>query len=123
MLSFINTVTVKDVYDIINAHEARVQGTLKNNSLSLSLFPVLPTCTLRAAPEVIKAGEVSLKSDVWSFGVLLWEMFSHGEVPWANYNGMMVSKNSRSSRCIVHKVPLAHVRTKKGSVWLLGRRR
>lgn len=35
------------------------------------------------APETIKSSEFSSASDVWSFGVLLWEMFSYGRQPWA----------------------------------------
>ncbi|GFS04674.1 tyrosine-protein kinase PR2 [Elysia marginata] len=35
------------------------------------------------APETIKSSEFSPASDVWSFGVVLWEMFSYGRQPWA----------------------------------------
>ncbi|XP_070576310.1 megakaryocyte-associated tyrosine-protein kinase-like [Ptychodera flava] len=33
-------------------------------------------------PEFLKRGEFYFKSDVWSFGVLLWEVCSHGECPY-----------------------------------------
>jgi serine/threonine protein kinase len=38
-----------------------------------------------SAPEVIEYGRSTSKSDVWSFGICLWEMFSYGKLP---YTGM-----------------------------------
>ncbi|KAM5215060.1 non-receptor tyrosine-protein kinase TNK1 isoform 4-T4 [Hipposideros larvatus] len=35
------------------------------------------------APESLRQGAFSSASDVWMFGVTLWEMFSRGEEPWA----------------------------------------
>ncbi|KKL20963.1 hypothetical protein LCGC14_2450210, partial [marine sediment metagenome] len=37
-----------------------------------------------AAPEVIKSRIYSIKSDVWSFGIVLWEIFSWCETPYNN---------------------------------------
>ncbi|XP_029437607.1 tyrosine-protein kinase Fer-like [Rhinatrema bivittatum] len=37
------------------------------------------------APEALKYGRYSTESDVWSYGILLWEMFSYGATP---YTGM-----------------------------------
>uniref|UniRef100_A0A0K0DF19 Protein kinase domain-containing protein n=1 Tax=Angiostrongylus cantonensis TaxID=6313 RepID=A0A0K0DF19_ANGCA len=34
------------------------------------------------APEVLKNRDYSLKSDVWSFGVLMWEVYSEGSEPY-----------------------------------------
>lgn len=34
-------------------------------------------------PEAVLEDEFSTKSDVWSFGVLMWEVFTHGEMPYA----------------------------------------
>ncbi|XP_068922061.1 inactive tyrosine-protein kinase 7 [Petaurus breviceps papuanus] len=32
-------------------------------------------------PEAVMEGDFSTKSDVWAFGVLMWEVFTHGEMP------------------------------------------
>ncbi|VDM47924.1 unnamed protein product [Toxocara canis] len=34
------------------------------------------------APETLKSGRYSTKTDVWSFGVTMWEIFSHGAHPY-----------------------------------------
>ncbi|EPQ15463.1 Non-receptor tyrosine-protein kinase TNK1 [Myotis brandtii] len=38
---------------------------------------------LKCAPESLRQGAFSSASDVWMFGVTLWEMFSGGKEPWA----------------------------------------
>ncbi|XP_054647491.1 tyrosine-protein kinase ITK/TSK isoform X2 [Dunckerocampus dactyliophorus] len=37
-----------------------------------------------SAPEVIKYCKFSSKSDVWSFGVLMWEVYTEGRLPYEN---------------------------------------
>lgn len=45
----------------------------------------------RCAPESLRVGSFSLSSDVWMFGVTLWEMFTYCEEPWFGLSGRQVS--------------------------------
>jgi len=38
-----------------------------------------------SAPEVLQYGTHSTKSDIYSFSVLLWELFNYGKLPYAEY--------------------------------------
>ena len=48
-------------------------------------FPVKWT-----APEAIQFGKFTVKSDVWSFGILLMECFTYGQVPYPGMNNREV---------------------------------
>ena len=37
-----------------------------------------------SAPEVLEFGTHTIKSDVWSFGITLWELFSYGKLPYSD---------------------------------------
>lgn len=45
------------------------------------------------APETIRHNKLSVYSDIWSYGVLLWEIFSFGARPYADLSDPEVVKN------------------------------
>ncbi|XP_061194673.1 tyrosine-protein kinase HTK16-like [Saccostrea echinata] len=42
------------------------------------------------APECVNYGKFNHKTDVWSFGITLWEMFSYGDQPYGDKKGVEV---------------------------------
>ena len=42
------------------------------------------------APEVLESRLFSVKSDVWAFGVVLWELFSWGKDPYMGFSNAEV---------------------------------
>ncbi|XP_072262964.1 tyrosine-protein kinase Tec [Pyxicephalus adspersus] len=53
-------------------------------------------------PEVFNYSKFSSKSDVWSFGVLMWEVFTEGKMPFESYSNVevveMVTRGERLYR-------------------------
>ena len=51
---------------------------------------VLCFCCCRTAPEALDKKEFTTASDVWSFGITLWEMFSYGAEPYDEMSPVQV---------------------------------
>ncbi|XP_021708910.1 mitogen-activated protein kinase kinase kinase 11 isoform X3 [Aedes aegypti] len=78
-----------------------MSGNLKNKTLKITDFGLAreayTTTRMSAAgtfawmpPEVIKSGTYSKASDVWSYGVLLWELLT-GETPYKGFDTLSVA--------------------------------
>lgn len=52
------------------------------------------------APESLLNGIFTSASDVWSFAVVLWEMFTFGDVPWSNLNNEQVVNQMSTKKSI-----------------------
>eukprot|EP00040_Diaphanoeca_grandis_P029878 m.175813 g.175813 ORF g.175813 m.175813 type:complete len:1446 (+) comp31832_c1_seq1:205-4542(+) len=53
-----------------------------------------------AAPEVVKEGKYSLHTDVWAFGVLIWEVFSNGRTPYDHLTLIEVVGHIRNNKVL-----------------------
>ena len=61
---------------------------------------------LWAAPETLQFGHFSSASDVWSFGVVMWEVMAFGERPYWDMSGQDVSDCGGSSALLSDPVAL-----------------
>ena len=68
--SMVSTETTETAIATTNASSV-LTGSTPKSAIKLPLY-LLP-------PEVWTTDELSLETDVWSFGILLWEMFTGGE--------------------------------------------
>ncbi|XP_053574766.1 tyrosine-protein kinase ITK/TSK [Bombina bombina] len=71
-----------------------------------------------SAPEVFRYGRYSSKSDVWSFGVLVWEVFSEGKTPFEHLsNGVAVEEISAGLRLFKPKMASERIYKLMNSCW------
>ncbi|XP_059172052.1 activated Cdc42 kinase-like [Physella acuta] len=82
-------VFTKNLVKISDLGLSRILGAGQDyyqSKFSVSLKLPIAWC----APECINYLKFTTASDVWSFGVLLWEMFTYGFQPWAGMNGQQI---------------------------------
>ncbi|XP_056373332.1 tyrosine-protein kinase ITK/TSK [Hyla sarda] len=71
-----------------------------------------------SAPEVFRYGRYSSKSDVWSYGVLVWEVFSEGKTPFEHLsNSDAVEEISNGLRLFRPKLASEKVYQFMNSCW------
>lgn len=71
------------VHRTLSAHSVLVNSHLVCKVAGLGHSLQGPNGMLRwAAPEVIAHGKYTTSSDVWSFGIVMWEVMSYGERPY-----------------------------------------
>ncbi|CAI8011353.1 Inactive tyrosine-protein kinase transmembrane receptor ROR1 [Geodia barretti] len=63
---------------------------------------VLPIRTM--APEIFLTGQFTISSDVWSYGVLLWEMVSYGALPLPGMTSRDIAEAAQT-RTLHHTTP------------------
>ena len=89
-----------------------MKGTSKLSILTLAImlsyqnnasfyFALAKTCKIKwTAPEAAINGQFSIKSDVWSFGILLTELISNGRIP---YPGTLGRKQNIITKYVKHQ--------------------
>ncbi|XP_063313999.1 tyrosine-protein kinase Tec isoform X1 [Pelobates fuscus] len=69
-------------------------------------------------PEVFNYSKFSSKSDVWSFGVLMWEVFTEGKMPFETYSNVeVVDMVTRGERLYRPKLATKRIFTVMMACW------
>lgn len=76
------------ITDFCLSNAVGVNRKLLENQENKELELILPWC----APECAATFDFTSASDVWSFGVTLWEMFSYGSQPWSDLSPFEIAE-------------------------------
>ncbi|KAM8974306.1 non-receptor tyrosine-protein kinase TNK1 isoform 2-T2 [Pelodytes ibericus] len=79
--------TSEDVVKIGDFGLMRILGS-HNDHYIMSAHRKIPFAW--CSPESLKIGTFSHPSDVWMFGVTMWEMFTYGQEPWLGLSGRQI---------------------------------
>ncbi|XP_049755340.1 tyrosine-protein kinase FRK isoform X1 [Elephas maximus indicus] len=78
-----------NIYKVADFGLARVFKQVDNEDIYESKHDIkLPVKW--TAPEAIRSNKFSIKSDVWSFGILLYEIITYGKMPYSGMTGAQV---------------------------------
>lgn len=70
--------------------------------------------------ESVFENDFSTKSDVWAFGVLMWEVFSHGELPYSSQSHEDVLEGANINDYALEAVRVElHIKTFHTSIFIL----
>uniref|UniRef100_A0A452UK70 non-specific protein-tyrosine kinase n=1 Tax=Ursus maritimus TaxID=29073 RepID=A0A452UK70_URSMA len=100
---------VSIMMNLEHPHVLRLHGLVLGQPLQMvSTGPGQPVQRRfrRCAPESLREGAFSSASDVWMFGVTLWEMFSGGEEPWAGVPPYLILQRLEQEGARLPRPPL-----------------
>ena len=55
------------------------------------------------SPECLRYGQFTVSSDVWAYGVLVWEVYTFGKQPYCGYSNIQVSWSFKAVLCSINR--------------------
>jgi len=79
-----------DVKNLLYSLQFLIHSTLVLVLLQLGDHSVLPVRWM--PPESLLYRTFTVESDIWSYGILLWEIFTYGRQPWFEFSNHEVPR-------------------------------